>query len=429
VTPLSGTDETARRATRIFLWSGFVWRLCWSSYWTLFFVRLVVDVGLDPLQLLLLGTAKEVTILVTEIPTGIVADIRSRRMSVVLGFLICGVAIVGAGLADGFVLLAATQVLWAFGSTFRSGAETAWLTDEVGSVAAVDTILPRRGRFEAVGSIAGLLVMAVLASIAGLSAALVVVGALLAGWGVVLALRMPETGFVRHDASLRSRFRALLVDGFVASRRPGLRVLLTVTIITGFASEAVDRLHVARLDEIGLRDAIDPALLIGAASVLQSLGAIALLLILADALAGERLVRAMVGLNIATAAGVAVLARTDLLPIALAGVIVQGMVRDVARTVTVGWTNHFTDRSNRATVHSFVGQASSIGEISGGVVLGILAQRLGLGPALTASAVLYLFAAYWASRGRSRWSRPPAERRDRTGAAEITGGSGEGRQS
>jgi DHA3 family tetracycline resistance protein-like MFS transporter len=408
VSPLTDTAATAQRATGIFLWSGFVWRLCWSSYWTLFFVRLVVDVGLDPLQLLLLGTAKEITILVSEIPTGIVADIRSRRLSVVLGFLICGVAIVGAGLADGFVLLAATQVMWAFGSTFRSGAETAWLTDEVGSLAAVDKILPRRGRFEAVGSIAGLLVTAVLASVAGLSVALAAVGVVLAGWGVILAFRMPETGFERHDASLRSRFRTLLVDGIVASRRPGLRVLLTVTIITGFASEAVDRLHVARLDEVGLRGAIDPALLVGAASVLQSLGAIALLLIIGRALAGERLVRAMVGLNIATAAGVAVLARTDLLAVALAGVIVQGMVRDVARTVTVGWTNHFTDRSNRATVHSFAGQASSIGEISGGIVLGLLAQRLGLAAALTASAILYLFAAYWASRGRSRWSRPPS---------------------
>ena len=51
-----------RRTLRIFLQSGFVWQLCWSSYWTLFFIRVVVDVGLDPLELLLLGTPKEVTL-------------------------------------------------------------------------------------------------------------------------------------------------------------------------------------------------------------------------------------------------------------------------------------------------------------------------------------------------------------------------------
>ena len=72
-------DHAEFRARRIFLSSGFIWQLCWSSYWTLFFIRVVVDVGLSPLQLVLLGTAKEVTILLVEIPTGVVADIRSRR--------------------------------------------------------------------------------------------------------------------------------------------------------------------------------------------------------------------------------------------------------------------------------------------------------------------------------------------------------------
>ena len=64
-------------------------------------------------------------------------------------------------------------MLWAFGSTFRSGAETAWFTDEVGSIDIVDSVLPRRGRVEAIGSIVGLVATAVLASIAGFSVALV----------------------------------------------------------------------------------------------------------------------------------------------------------------------------------------------------------------------------------------------------------------
>jgi hypothetical protein len=410
-------EPTGEYATKIFLLSGFVWQLCWSSYWTLFFLRVVVDVGLDPLQLVMLGTAKEITILVAEIPTGVVADIRSRRLSVVLGFLICGTAIVGAGLAGGFVALLCTQVLWAFGSTFRSGAETAWLTDEVRSIVAVDRILPRRGRFEAVGSVIGLMITAVLATVAGLSVALAAVGAVLVGWGIVLAARMPETGFERYSASMGSRFRALLSDGFAASRRPGLRVLLIVTIITGFASEAVDRLHVARLDEIGLGSELDPALLLGAASVLQSAGAVVLFLIFGRGLVGVGMVRAMVVLNVVTAIGVAVLARADLLAVALAGVIVQRMVRSVARTVTVGWTNNFTDRGNRATVHSFVGQASSIGEVGGGIVLGLTAQRFGLDVALGISAVLYLLAGGWASRGRTRWSARAGVQRQRRGAS------------
>jgi hypothetical protein len=397
------------QAVRIFLQSGFVWQLCWSSYWTLFFVRVVVDIGLNPLQLLLLGTVKEVTILLVEIPTGVVADIRSRRVSVILAFLLCGVAIVGAGVVTGFGLLIATQVLWAFGSTFRSGAEVAWLTDEVGSVEVVDKVLPRRGRIEAIGSISGLISTAVLASLAGLSAALVLVGALLVGWALVLMIRMPETGFQRHDASARDRFGALLREGFAASRRPGLRVLLIVTVMAGFASEAVDRLFVARLDEIGLRDvALDPALLVGSVAVMESLGAITILYVFGSRLAGQRLVSALTWLNVVTGVGVAVLARVDLLTVALAGVVTQGMMREVARTVTVGWTNHFTSRSNRATVHSFTGQAGSLGEICGGIVLGILAQQAGITAAITASAVVYLAAGAFTTRGRTRWTQTAA---------------------
>lgn len=388
---------------RVFLLSGLVWQLCWSSYWTLFFLRVVVDVGLDPLQLLLLGTTKEITILLVEIPTGVVADIRSRRLSVILSFVLCGVAIAGAGVADGFALLVATQALWAFGSTFRSGAETAWFTDEVGSLAVVDAVLPRRGRFEAAGSIVGVGATALLAAAAGLGTALVVVGVVLAAWALVLIRVMPETGFTRHPASVAERFRQLLGEGWTASRRPGLRVLLVVTVATGFASEAVDRLSVARLDQVGLQNTIDPALLIGGATVLQSLLVIAVLARYGRRLTASALVTAMVLLNALTAVGVAVLARASLLAVAVIGMVTAGTARSVARTVAVGWTNHFTDRANRATVHSFVGQSQSLGEIAGGITLGLLARRFDLGAALTVSAALYLLAALWAWRGRSRW--------------------------
>jgi hypothetical protein len=402
-------DSGARQgatATRIFVWSGLVWQLTTSSYWTLFFIRVVIDVGLTPLELVLLGTAKEITILLVEIPTGVVADIRSRRLSVILGFVICGLAVIGAGFADEFLLLAATQVLWAFGSTFRSGAETAWFTDEIGSVDTVDRILPRRARFEAAGSIVGLLSAAVLASVVGLSITLGFVGAVLVAWGLLLAARMPETGFTRHPARVRSRFGVLLRQGLAAARRPALRVLLAVTVLAGFGSEAVDRLHVARLDEIGFPDTVSVPVLIGGAAVAHSIAAIVLLLILGRTLTGPRLVTAWVGLTAATGVGVLVIARADLLGLALVGVIAQGAARDVARTVTVAWTNHFTDSSNRATVHSFVGQALSLGEISGGVALGVLAQQTGISTALTASAVVYLLAALLATRGKSRWARP-----------------------
>jgi hypothetical protein len=223
---------------------------------------------------------------------------------------------------------------------------------------------------------------------------------------VVKSRELEWCGGRRHEESTRTRFAQLLGEGFAAARRPGLRVLLVVTVATGFASEAVDRLGVARLDEIGLPEGIDPALLIGGASVVESLGAIALLFVYGRRLAGPQLVTAMTTLNALTAIGVGLMARSGLLAIALAGMMAEGTTRSVARTATVGWTNHFTNRSNRATVHSFVGQAQSVGEISGGVALGIVAQQVGIGEALTVSAVIYMLASGWSSRGHARWTTP-----------------------
>ena len=181
-------------------------------------------------------------------------------------------------------------------------------------------------------------------------------------------------------------------------------MLLIATVLAGFASEAVDRLSVARLDEIGLQDqALDPALIMGSTAVVQSLGAAVLLSIVAASLTGRRLVGAFAWLHLATAVGVAVLALVDQLWLALGGILATGTTREVARTVTIGWTNHFTDRHNRATVHSFAGQAGSVGEISGGIVLGVLAREVGIAPALAASAAVYLVAAAVSTAGRTRW--------------------------
>lgn len=390
-------------ATRVFIWSGFVWQLCTVSYWTMFFVRVVVDVHLDPLELVLLGTAKEVTILSAEIPTGIVADMVSRRLSVIIGFLVCGLAIIGAGLVGGFVLLALTQVLWAFGSTFRSGAETAWYTDEVHSVDLVDTVLPRRARYQAAGAIVGVVGSAGLAASAGLTTSLIAIGVILMLWGVVLINWMPETGFTRPEAAMRSRFGALFMEGVHASRRPALRILMIATVMTGFGSEAVDRLNVARLDQIGLPQTISTPLVIGAVVVTEMVGSILVLVIFSRRLAGRRLVPTSVVLHVGTGIGVAFVAATGSITVALIALVVVGMLREVAETVTVTWANHFTDSSNRATVLSFVGQAESLGEISGGLVLGVVAQSAGIAAALGISAVVYVLAAIVASLGRLGW--------------------------
>src|SRR5256885_15155145 len=65
--------------------------------WVIAPVYFVQTVGMSPLQLVLVGTFMELTIFVFEVPTGIVADLYSRRLSIVIGQVVMGAAVVFVG--------------------------------------------------------------------------------------------------------------------------------------------------------------------------------------------------------------------------------------------------------------------------------------------------------------------------------------------
>jgi MFS transporter, DHA3 family, tetracycline resistance protein len=57
----------------------------------------------DPLQLVLVGTALEASTFLFEVPTGIVADVYSRRLSIIVGVVLTGA---------GFLLWGAFSLFW-----------------------------------------------------------------------------------------------------------------------------------------------------------------------------------------------------------------------------------------------------------------------------------------------------------------------------
>ncbi|WP_220210315.1 hypothetical protein [Reticulibacter mediterranei] len=92
--------------------------------------------------------------------------------------------------------------------------------------------------------------------------------------------------------------------------------------------------------------------------------------------------------------GLIVLAEAPSALIGCAGVIlVSGIAFNVTRTVSVIWVNRRTTSEVRATVHSLLDLAESIGEICGGVVLAIIAEAAGMSITLLTSAALMAFTA------------------------------------
>src|SRR5260370_24011394 len=65
---------------------------------------------LNPLQLLLLGTALELSYFLLQLPTGVLADLVSRRLCTLAGLFIVGVALIMESLSPAFANLIAAQV-------------------------------------------------------------------------------------------------------------------------------------------------------------------------------------------------------------------------------------------------------------------------------------------------------------------------------
>ena len=85
----------------------------------------------QPFELLLVGTVLEGSIFLFEIPTGVVADVRSRRMSIIIGLILIGTGFAFEGAIPLFATVLIAQVIWGVGYTFISGAREAWIADEL----------------------------------------------------------------------------------------------------------------------------------------------------------------------------------------------------------------------------------------------------------------------------------------------------------
>lgn len=371
----------------------------------MFFLRLVTEVQLEPFQLVLLGTVMELSILFFEIPTGVVADLYSRKWSVVLSFLVVGVAYILSGNADVYWLLVLSQVGIGFGSTFLTGAETAWITDELGSAEDAEPLILRRAGYQLWAAVGGIAVFATLAAITSISFTLTVIAVIYIGWGLVLAALMPETNFVRTAGEGWRGFLHMLQGGWSQSYRVRpLRILVIAVFIGGLAKEAIDRLDVQRLVDVGLPNDIDEVLVIGALVAANSMIGAGMLSIAKRRARGAAVVPAMAALLGGVAAGILLLAHMEILALAGLGLILQGGFFLTTVPLVTTWANTFASSENRATVHSFVGQAEAFGEILGGIALGALAQFTSVPTAMTASAGLFLLAAYIASTARHHWS-------------------------
>ena len=204
----------------------------------------VETVGLNALQLVLVGTVLEATIFAFEIPTGVVADVYSRRLSVVIGLALTGAGFLLAGSVPLFGALLAASVVGGLGATFLSGARTAWLADEIGAERLPHALM-RGSQASLAGGLAGAALSVALASV-DRSWPLVAGGSMFLALALFSAFAMTEHGFRPLPAPERQTFRTMgrtLRQALGVIRRRRVLVLIVMApFLFGASSEVPDRL-------------------------------------------------------------------------------------------------------------------------------------------------------------------------------------------
>lgn len=381
--------------------------LFFSLVFTVSMIYQVQTVGLSPLQLVLVGTTLEIAAFMFEVPTGVVADVYSRRLSVVIGFSLIGLGFIVEGSVPVFGAVLLAQVLWGLGYTFTSGATEAWITDEVGQEN-VGPIFLRASQIGSLAGIVGTLIAALLGAVL-INLPMIVGGLLFICMSIFFILVMPETGFKRASEEERSTWGHMtgtFRSGVRQIRgRPVLMAILGIGLFFGLYSEGYDRLTTAHLlQSFTLPDfgGLQPVIwLSGLGMIGQLLTAIATRVVSSrlDTRSGRALARASLycsGLLITALLGFALSGSFYLTVVCWWGV---SILRDLIGPIKDTWVNQNVDSSVRATVISMNSQVDALGQIVGGPPVGLIGGAFGIRAALVASGlilspVLYLYSRF-----------------------------------
>lgn len=386
--------------------------LIYNSSTSLFFaivftVNLIYQatiVNLNPLELVLVGTVLETAIFLFEVPTGVVADVYSRRLSIIIGVFLIGAGFILEGSFPYFGTVLACQILWGIGYTFTSGATAAWISDEVGEEVAGRAFL-RGSQAGLAGGLLGTVISVVIGSIR-VNIPIIVGGALFLVLGIFLIAAMPEHGFTPKlrpparlaESSVFEDWQGLLQTlrngvKLVRSSR-GLVMILLIGLFFGLYSEGYDRLWTPHL----LRDFVIPSWygwkpvvwfgLINIVGMLLGIGGTELARRGVNPDNHRISLRFLLADSAFLVAGLAVFALTQSFFLGLAAIWTISLTRTLQGPYFTAWVNRQLTSEVRATVLSMTNQVDSLGQILVGPLIGVIGNSVSIQAALIGSTVL-----------------------------------------
>jgi len=392
----------SRNALSVWYLIAALWAFINSMAFSVTGIYYVNEVGLDPLELILVGTAMEAAAFLFEVPTGIVADVHGRRMSVLVGIFLSGLAIALIGAQASFHSIVFAAFLFGLAATFISGALDAWLADEIGAEALGPAYF-RATQLGYAGAFVGILVGVGLATFR-LTLPILLAGSMAMGLALHLWFVMPEAGFRRVEVGHRPSWKAMrgtFSDGLRQLRsKPILIGLLTVAAVMGMYSEGVDRLSEPHfLQNFSFPDfgGWPPVVWLGGIRLLAlalGIAGTALARRLVDPGDSRQASRALFVITVLEIVGTVAFALSGRFVSAAAFVWLAGVARSSAGPIYRTWLNRNLDSGSRATVISMSSQMDAFGQIAGGPVVGAIGNLVSLRMALVTSGLI-LSPAVW----------------------------------
>ncbi len=336
-------------------------------------------VNLNPIQLVTVGVILESMTVLFEIPTGIVADRYSRRLSVLIGIALIGFGFLVEGLNATFIAVLLAQVVWGVGFTFYSGAADAWIADEIEEELANQAFL-RGAQLSQITRFCGIIAGAFFVTF-GLKWPILIGALINIILTLFLMLKMTETGFqpLTEEAQMSLWAKMILPfrEAFIQLKiRPVLIVIMSVGFVIGLSLGGFDRLNVAHifenfhLPELG---SLNPvawfSIINGVVGVLSIIGTE----IVRRNLISEKksqIADILLWLYSGMVVFTLLFALSGRFPLAIAGFCISQSLRNTGRPLLIIWINQNTSSAIRATTISMYWQSNAMGQIIGSPIIG-----------------------------------------------------------
>lgn len=382
----------------VYIFTCFMSAFLFTFVFTVNLLYHVQIVKLDPLQLVLVGTVLELTVFLFEIPTGVVADLKSRKLSIVIGYFLIGVGFLIEGYFPYFGAVIFSQILWGTGYTFTSGAEQAWIADEIGEERA-SLAFVKGAKVGNLGKIIAI-PLSILAGYSVVNLPIVIGGLCMVALSIILIFLMKEENFKIEDRVDKKYIWGHVKDNtgkiFYYSKTSFiLRTLFLIALFSGFYSEGFDRLWMSHF--IGVANLST----VSAGKLVLLMGGIQLIVVLLS----------FVTLHLVSISSIYQRQRQIYLALFCGSFLIIGSLLGFAfSTLTINllifyiiiqisrqamnplldiWLNNLIiDSRTRATFFSVKGQIDSIGQISGGPVIGLIATKFMTRAAFISCAIL-----------------------------------------